>query len=153
MEMNFKTICNVLGILALTMSLALLAGCGGEDPGESLFPTTGMVTLDGQPLTGATVDFIPKSTGENQPLRGSIGVTDEEGKFIMLYRSTRGCPAGDFTVSISNYSEPTGEGGDEETGSPELVPSAYRGPKSKLEATVSSGGENDFNFALKSDGS
>ena len=151
--MNLRTICNSAGILALTMSFALLVGCGGEDPGESLFSTTGMVTLDGQPLSGATIDFIPKSTGENQPLRGSVGVTDEEGKFIMLYRSTRGCPAGDFTVSISNYSEPTGEGGDDETGSPETVPSAYRGPKSKLEATVSSGGENVFNFDLKSDGS
>ena len=151
--MNLRTICNGAGILALTMSFALLVGCGGEDPGESLFSTTGMVTLDGQPLSGATIDFIPKSTGENQPLRGSVGVTDEEGKFIMLYRSTRGCPAGDFTVSISNYSEPTGEGGDDETGSPETVPSAYRGPKSKLEATVSSGGENVFNFDLKSDGS
>ena len=151
--MNLRTICNGAGILALTMSFALLVGCGGEDPGESLFSTTGMVTLDGQPLSGATIDFIPKSTGENQPLRGSVGVTDEEGKFIMLYRSTRGCPAGDFTVSISNYSEPTGEGGDDETGSPETVPPAYRGPKSKLEATVSSGGENVFNFDLKSDGS
>ena len=151
--MNLRTICNGAGILALTMSFVLLVGCGGEDPGESLFSTTGMVTLDGQPLSGATIDFIPKSTGENQPLRGSVGVTDEEGKFIMLYRSTRGCPAGDFTVSISNYSEPTGEGGDDETGSPETVPPAYRGPKSKLEATVSSGGENVFNFDLKSDGS
>lgn len=153
MKMNFEGIYSMFRLLTLSFLLVSLAGCGGEDPGESLFSTTGMVTLDGQPLSGATIDFIPKSTGENQPLRGSVGVTDEEGKFIMLYRSTRGCPAGDFTVSISNYSEPTGEGGDDETGSPETVPPAYRGPKSKLEATVSSGGENVFNFDLKSDGS
>lgn len=139
-------------LLTLSVLLVSLVGCGGEDPGESLFSTTGTVTLDGQPLNAATVEFIPKSTGENQPLRGAVGVTDAEGKYIMLYRSSRGCPAGDFTVSLSNYSEPTGEE-EGETGSAEQVPSDYRGPKSKLEASVSSGGENVFNFDLKSDGS
>ena len=54
---------------------------------------------------------------------------------------------------VQQKSKLLAQGGDDETGSPETVPPAYRGPKSKLEATVSSGGENVFNFDLKSDGS
>jgi hypothetical protein len=159
MEMKFEKMITPVGVVTFAFLLVALIGCG-KDPGAVLFPTTGTVTLDGQPVVGATVEFIPQGNSENGPLRGAIGATDEEGKYLMVYRQSRGCEAGDYTVSIkkSSYREPTGDETEDEMQALEndnsvSLPAVYGGTKSKLEATVSSEGENIFNFALKSDGS
>ncbi len=157
--MKFEKMFASVGVLTFAVLVVSLFGCG-KDPGEALFPTTGAVTLDGQPVVGASVEFVPKGNSENGPRRGSIGVTDDEGKYLLVYRQSRGCPAGEFTVSIkkSSYREPTGGESEEEMQAIERdkgkpLPGVYGGLKSKLEATVSSDGENVFNFDLKSDGS
>lgn len=50
----------------------------------------GIVTLDGQPLAGATVNFEPMDIkmdgGKRDRARTSIGITDEKGHFKMMYR-------------------------------------------------------------------
>ena len=157
--MKFEKMFAPLGVLTFAFLFVALIGCG-KDPGATLFPTTGAVTLDGQPVVGATVEFIPKGNSENSPRRGAIGATDEEGKYLMVYRQSRGCEAGDYTVSIkkSSYREPSGDETEEEIRALEndnsvSLPGVYGGTNSKLEATVSADGENVFNFDLKSDGS
>lgn len=157
--MKFAKMFSLAGILIVAVLFASLIGCG-KDPGATLFPTTGAVTLDGQPVVGASVEFIPKGNSENGPARGAVGSTDEEGKYVMVYRQSRGCEVGDYTVSIkkSSYREPTGDETEEEIQAMEndnaaSLPGVYGGTNSKLEATVSADGENVFNFDLKSDGS
>jgi len=51
-------------------------GCGSGGP--ELVPLTGTVTLDGEPVEGASVTFMPQFTG--QP---ATGTTDVTGKFSL----------------------------------------------------------------------
>lgn len=144
-------------LAAFALALTSLAGCGSSEGGP-YYSTTGKVTMDGNPLTSATVEFMPVRTGEGAPSRGAIGFTNEQGNYVMVVRDTKGCIAGNFIVSISTYAEPSGEGEgeegeEEEEVTPEKVPSAYQGENSKLRASVTSDGDNVFNFDLKSDGS
>ncbi|MEM4188370.1 MAG: hypothetical protein QXN56_04335 [Candidatus Hadarchaeum sp.] len=56
-------------------------GCGSQGP--ALAPVSGKVTMDGQPLSGVIVTFVPVGGGVS-----SSGVTDEAG----VYRLS--CPLG-----------------------------------------------------------
>ncbi len=146
-------------MLSLACLLALQVGCGGGDDGGPYYRTTGKLTLDGNPLKSATVEFTPASKqGGDKATRGAIGYTNDEGDYVMMIRDNDGCLPGDYTVSISTYAEPAGDGGgeegaEEEQATPSTIHPAYSGLNSKLKATVTSDGENVFNFDLKSDGS
>jgi hypothetical protein len=60
----------------LAALLALAGGCGRGGP--ELVPVRGTVTLDGKPVEGASVTFIPQFPG--QP---ALGSTDARGKFTL----------------------------------------------------------------------
>lgn len=55
-----------------------LAGCSRSDLPE-LAPVTGLVTLNGEPLSNAIVTFTPTAA------RPSVGETDESGRFELMY--------------------------------------------------------------------
>src|SRR2546423_1205426 len=57
--------------ITLLTCFVALAGCGRQ-----FVPVEGTVTLDGKPLAGATVAFVPEGPG--QP---ASGFTDNEGVF------------------------------------------------------------------------
>lgn len=79
-------------------SLFLLTGCGG-DGRPTLVPIEGSVTLDGQPLDGATIAFIP-NTG-NTIQRGSKGSSTSGGKFTVgTYANDDGIPVGSYKVTV-----------------------------------------------------
>jgi hypothetical protein len=60
-----------------------LAGCGG---GPKLAPVSGIVTFDGKPYPNAVVMFQPvASKGTDSPGRGSSGITDKDGRFVLKY--------------------------------------------------------------------
>jgi hypothetical protein len=57
--------------------LAVLVGVAGCDKGVKRVPTTGKVTLDGQPMTGGVLKFIPDaSKGNNLRLSCSGPISD-----------------------------------------------------------------------------
>ena len=150
-----KTASNLFSHGLLLIAAALICfstGCG-KDYGVELHPATGTVTMDGQPLPDATIEFRPIRSGAGQQSapRGAIGFTNELGEYKLLFRDTQGCPAGDFKVIISTYSEPTGADPDDR-GNPETVPDQYRAAKSSLKATITEDGDNAFNFDLKFEG-
>src|SRR5262249_34965527 len=67
-----------LALLALALPAV---GCGG---GPKVAPVSGRVTLDGQPLAGASVNFQPLSDGNNlNPGPGSYGKTDADGRYSL----------------------------------------------------------------------
>ncbi len=73
--------------------MGLLSGCGTSGP--ELGTVSGTVTLDGQPLDGATVIFQP------QVGKASFGRTDPTGKYAMRYsKSSLGALIGPHRVEI-----------------------------------------------------
>lgn len=90
-----------LGGVVLVCGLAALAGCGDGSP--ALAPVSGQVLVDGQPYPNAFVLFQPIGTKDNpNPGRGSMGITDADGKFALKYEGgIDGAVVGKHQVRIS----------------------------------------------------
>lgn len=94
--------------MRLSFSLLVLlavGGCGGD--GIQRAPITGLLTLEGTPLAGASVEFTP--VGSTQGL-GAIGVSDSNGKFAVISsrRGDAGIPPGEYSVRVSLFAEADG---------------------------------------------
>lgn len=131
----------------------LFAGCepATDYSDLNLVDVTGRVTMDGQPLAGATVRF------EGPPNRFADGLTDTQGKYRLMYDSNQpGCMPGEKIVRI--MAGAVGEGAEEGAAleGPEgrplptitSIPSEYN-RSSKLSANVSASTKS-FDFDLKS---
>ncbi|GAB6167384.1 hypothetical protein JCM19992_33840 [Thermostilla marina] len=109
---SFTLVLAAVGGLSLT-------GCGKKGP--QLTPLEGVVTLDGQPLEGATVLFEPQEGG-----RPATGVTDAQGRFVLqTYEPGDGVQVGMCAVAVTKEKEnpnapPVEEG--------EIVPIEYETP-------------------------
>ncbi|UUO07028.1 carboxypeptidase regulatory-like domain-containing protein [Blastopirellula sp. J2-11] len=89
-------LCMALPFCLLT---SLNLGCN-QQKGPELATVSGMVTLDAQPLEGATVHFQPKSG------RPSYGITNEQGEYTMGYSLERsGVTLGPHVVIIRTLIE------------------------------------------------
>lgn len=129
-----------LGWLLLTLVVSL-TGCGGDGPDidvpGNLAPVSGIVKLDGQPLEGALVVFVPGDGAAET--RSARGVTDATGKYELNWApEVKGAIPGQHIVSISKM-------GPDEL---EVLPAMYNG-STTLSAEVQEG-ENDIPFDLKS---
>jgi len=83
-------------IVCLLLALVTV-GCGSR----RTLPVEGVVLLDGKPLAGASVQFIPEDKG-----RAATGETDASGRFMMsTFKPRDGALAGSYKVVIS---PPTG---------------------------------------------
>ena len=79
----------------------ILAGCGGSDR-PSLAPASGIVTLNGEPVEGASLTFVPVAGG-----RPGSGVTDAQGRYsIKTYEDASGATVGEHKVSVIKISGP-----------------------------------------------
>jgi hypothetical protein len=82
----------------MTIGLSL-AGCGDSSgpAGPPVFPVTGVVKLNGQPVAGADIVFNLKDGSGS-----SFGRTDASGNYQLTTRkSNDGAPPGDYLVAIS----------------------------------------------------
>ncbi|MCC9642130.1 carboxypeptidase-like regulatory domain-containing protein [Rhodopirellula sp. JC740] len=163
--MSMKNILNMIAVLSIAAtSVVSMTGCGPSAQADyasiGLVPITGTVTLDGQPVEGAVVQFVAPDT------TFSYGTTDAEGHYEMKFNSeVMGVPPGDKIVRISTTTstgEVDTEGADDDDDAPrrrkkktrdpnEKIPAAYN-EDSQIKATVSAG-QVVYDFALKSDGS
>jgi hypothetical protein len=86
----------VAGLLAAG-TLASIAGCGGDEPaGPPLVPVSGVVTMNGKPLTtGGTVSYRD-STGIIQP----TGKVEADGHYELFTDKRPGAPVGDYRVLV-----------------------------------------------------
>src|SRR6185436_12065008 len=84
-------------ILAGFVALVTVIGCSEAKPFDTV-KVTGLVTLDSQPVDGATVVFQP-ATGAG---KAATGMTDKDGKFN-LTTSTAGDGAmpGTYKVTVT----------------------------------------------------
>jgi len=126
---------------AMFLALGLLAGCGGQD-GPPRGTVSGKVTLDGQPLAGATVTFYPEGG------RPSVGITDESGNYELAYTADKsGAAVGKHTVRITT-AQISGEGVSPDK-MKEKLPAKYN-DQSELTVEVASGSNQNVNFDLTS---
>ncbi|MCH9656210.1 MAG: carboxypeptidase-like regulatory domain-containing protein [Planctomycetes bacterium] len=144
---NFLLITSV--ILCLTLS-----GCSGaENDQPDLGLVNGVVTLDGQPLSGASISFLPDSG------RTASARTDANGYYELTYiRDTLGCKLGQnkvvITTLIDNVEDDNALEGDDAVIKikrvKETLPAKYN-RKTELAAMVKPG-ENTFDFKLTKSG-
>ena len=130
--------CSAMILVAAT--LLPLLGCGGSsDVGR----VKGIVTLDGQAVADATVEFSPE--GEGRP---STGMTDTDGHYDLAYTATEtGAKIGKHTVTITTGGMKSDSNGNL-TKVPETIPEKYN-VKTELIVEVTSG-KNTHDFYLKS---
>lgn len=141
---------NIYSLITLTTLCLSLSGCGGSvDDQPDLGLVKGIVTLDGQPLSGAAIAFLPDSG------RTAFGTTDENGYYELNYiRDTMGCKLGHNKVAITTLTDSLEddnelEGDDVQIKAKavkEILPAKYN-KKTTLEAVVKPG-ENQFDFKL-----
>jgi hypothetical protein len=147
---------NTIRVSSVGMALTLaFMGCGGNAGGppefaERLVPVSGTVTLNGQPLSGATVQFLlPRQATSGEMAEG---VTDSSGKYELqthMAQATaaerRGALPGEYIVVVSKIEMPDGsplppgttEADAEAEGAKQVVPARYTNEEATpLRATV-----------------
>jgi len=133
---------NSWNVCLLVAACFVTVGCGGSN----LPPTgtvTGTVAVDGQPIEGASVEFIPTSG------RPSVGLTDATGKYeLLITNDEKGALVGSHKVRITTLINPVTSEGDGPTveGRKEMLPAKYH-DESELTAEVA-GGSNTIDFDL-----
>ncbi|MFN5323248.1 MAG: carboxypeptidase-like regulatory domain-containing protein, partial [Planctomycetota bacterium] len=81
-----------------------------------LVPVSGQVLLDGEPVGGAKVVFLPQQLfdGGNRVQPVASALTDEQGNFCLRTTGQPGTPAGAYWVLLSKLEVPAGEGAPKE---------------------------------------
>lgn len=119
---------------------AAVSGCGGGTASVS-----GVVTLDGKPVEGASVSFAPVS-GDGGGIGGSYGKTDAQGRYELrtVVGDRSGAAPGKHKVTISlSKPDPKNPEGAEKN----LIPAKYN-TKSDLTFEVPTGGTDKADFTL-----
>lgn len=89
-------------IIVLSLGISLLNGCGPANPYGTI-PVKGSVVLDGKPVQGVNVMFVPT----NPNGMGASGLTDDKGTYVL---TTGGAPfgtgatPGEYDVTFSKVS-------------------------------------------------
>ncbi|GIW99923.1 MAG: hypothetical protein KatS3mg111_3256 [Pirellulaceae bacterium] len=117
-----------------------LSGCGGDK--LPTVPVSGVVTLDGKPLEGATVTFVPQSPGA----RTASALTGSDGRFVLTtVKGGDGAVPGTYAVTIKKVvpGQQTAPVDDPRMSGGELTPEQieqFRNPKITQSATGAGGG-------------
>jgi hypothetical protein len=130
-------------ILTLGLWGASLVGCGADGPELGL--VSGRVTLDGQPLADARIEFQPTASGGSP----SYGRTDAQGKFTLHFRRDQpGAMLGEHLVRVSTERQLSSEDPGGPATIPERVPSRFNS-QTELKRTVE---PEDNQFTIELDG-
>ena len=86
------------GFLALGLLASVLGGCGGEEGPKVVF-VNGAVSVNGKPLEGAGVTFVPEP-GPRESTTGN-GTSDSSGRYRLRTRYGDGVAPGKYKVTIS----------------------------------------------------
>ncbi|HLJ93880.1 MAG TPA: hypothetical protein VKU02_11895 [Gemmataceae bacterium] len=133
--------------LGIFLLLLLLVGCGGGP--YQVAPVSGRVTLNGKPLSSASVTFQPIGEGKMNPGPGSGAFTDSDGRYTLKLTGTEtsGAVVGKHTVMIRIvHAENTA---DDRPKKFKQLPDKYN-RRTKLEFEVPVGGTNSADFQLTS---
>jgi hypothetical protein len=139
-------------IWRLLLALVAIAGCDSSAEGPKTHAVTGEVTLDGEPVAGAAVAFLPDASTPDAA--AAQAVTDDRGRFevVTLFdqgRITRsGMTPGTYGVQITQLKPPPPSAGLSQAPR-NMLPKKYASPAtSGLSATVVPDQQNHFVFKL-----
>jgi len=80
----------------LSVFLLGIVGCSGSTDQPELAEVSGVVTLDGKPVSGVNILFQPESG------RAAVGMTDKDGRYELVYLDgVSGCKMGTNTVGFN----------------------------------------------------
>ena len=88
----------------------VLIGCGPAEKVEKVYPVSGLVTVEGQPLSGAkiqTVAFMPEDPKQVLLPTAEIGA---DGRYEMLTAGRKGAPLGKYKVLVWATNDPGAAG-------------------------------------------
>jgi len=86
------------GFFGDLLLVLMLAGCGNS---SGLVPVQGVLTLDGEPVDGAAVAFVPEAEGG----RAAQAMTDEDGSFRLETTDRVGIKPGKYKVTVFKLAE------------------------------------------------
>ena len=104
-----------------------LVGCERK-AGETLFPVTGRITLDGQPLSSGSLTLRPDGVGASwqQP----TGMVAADGRFVVYTNGREGVPPGTYRVVAFVTETTRTAAGAARPGLPRsLIPARYNDPQ------------------------
>ena len=135
------------------LCLLCVVGCGPKYPNlPAQYPVTGTIKLDGKPLGGAGIMYLPR--GETRG-NGAFAMTDEAGKYsLKTDHGGPGAPEGEYVVTISKVVNRDGtpyvpKPDVAEAGERETLPGKYSDSmKTELTAKVPKGG-GSIDFELR----
>ncbi len=134
--------------LVVPVALSLVAvGCGYKPDLPPTAEVSGTVTVDGQPLPGAMIQFVPDA---QKGTKGAAGVaaSDEKGHFEVTTAGVKGALVGSHKIRVEARAKPKNE---TETMPPSLIPTEYNNPStSGLRAEVKTDQKNVVDLPLKS---
>lgn len=123
--------------LLLVLELAAAAGCGRE-----YSPAEGTITLDGTPLSGATVIF------QSPDLPLATARTNKTGHYQVETGGAQGVMPGEYVVTIAAYQK--SKAGMDDTAPNLAIPKKYLQPQSSgLKAVIVDGANRNVDFDLK----
>lgn len=151
---------NLMLPLVAAFLLLPIIGCGDSNKGPRTVPASGVLTLDGTPVEGATIAFVQQNGGGHS----AQGYSDAEGKFSLnAFEYKTGAVPGEYMAIIqktvvgtaeskagSEEAEHEGEGGGEAGVPRNALPDQYRIPNNNFVFTVPEDGTDSLNIKLSS---
>lgn len=103
MKFSLRTLL-IAGMLGPPVLALLYAAWCWDPKAPKLAPVTGVVSLNGQPVTGAIIYFTLDDGNS------AIGITDQSGEYQLSYMGRIGCPGGlaNVWIDIKNRRTPGG---------------------------------------------
>lgn len=127
----------VVALLACALCFSGSLGCNAKLPWEIAVPTSGTVTFDGKPISGAEVTLAPIGKDVPNSVRPSA-TTKADGTFkLTTHVQDDGAPVGEYQVSVIWHTLVDNGGGPSRGGN--KLPARYSRPAtSKITASVAS---------------
>lgn len=140
-----KAIGGIRRVVVLMVLTVIGQGCGYKPDLPPTAEVSGTVTLDGQPLSGAMIQFAPDA---QKGTKGAAGVaaSDEKGHFEVTTAGVKGALVGFHKVRVEARARRKDE---TDTMPPSLIPAKYNNPStSGLRAEVKSEQKNVVDLPL-----
>jgi hypothetical protein len=127
--------------------LSVAIGCRYKPDLPPTAEVSGTVTLDGQPLSGAMIQFVPDAQKGTKGASG-VAASDEKGHFDVTTAGVKGALVGSHKIRVEARARPKDE---TDTLPPSLIPEKYNNPStSGLSAEVKGEQKNVVDLPLKS---
>lgn len=141
------------GYLMLLLAVLAAGGCGPGDAGPARYPVSGTVTLEGQPLASGAIHFVPTDAKQGALAAatvkdGKFGLTAEGGPAVGKHK-VRVYADSQIQFDLDDVRAFDKQSTEEKAKAAQNEVSPEFNDATKLEATISATGPNEFHFEVK----